>query len=307
MEKRTLWAFGLAVVTWASAFPAIRIALAAYSPAQLALFRFGTAAVLLLGIAAAARFKLPPLRDLVRMMALGTIGISLYAIALGYGQKQVPAGSASLLVSSSPIWMVVIASSVARERPTLRQIIGIAISFSGVVLIASGRGIGLTSGWHALAVLVAAMAGAIYTIAQRPFVARYGALTMTIAGIVGGALALSPAAVSLPAAIRAAPAPATLAILFLAIVPSIVGYASWAYASARASAAVAGSALYLVPAFAMVLSNLMLGEVPSAAALAGGALVLAGVAAVHRRSARVAPVVRLTPESSGPAAARPAA
>src|SRR5262249_14942671 len=88
----------------------------------------------------------------------------------------------------------------------------------------------------------------------------------------------------LPAAIRAAPASATFAVLFLAIVPSIVGYASWAYASARASAAVAGSALYLVPAVCMALSHLLLGRVPSAAVLAGGALVLAGVAAVHRRA-----------------------
>jgi hypothetical protein len=75
-----------------------------------------------------------------------------------------------------------------------------------------------------------------------------------------------------------------------AFFPGALGYAGWAYVSARASAAVAGSALYLVPAVSMLLSHLVLGEVPSAAALAGGALVLAGVAAVHRRAgAKVAP------------------
>jgi drug/metabolite transporter (DMT)-like permease len=292
MEKRTFMAFGLAIVTWASAFPVIRIALTAYSPSQLAFFRFGVASLVLFCVATGGRFKLPPLRDLVRMTMLGTIGIAIYALALGYGQKQVPAGSASLLISSSPVWMVGIAALIGRERPALGQLAGIAVSFSGVVLIATGRGIGFSSGRHVLAVLVAAIAGAVYTIAQRPFVARYGALKMTIAAIFGGALALAPAAVGLPAAIRAAPASATFGVLFLAIVPSIVGYASWAYASARASAAVAGSALYLVPAVSMVLSNLLLGEVPSAAALAGGALVLAGVAAIHRR-ARPAPVVQM--------------
>ena len=295
MDKRSLLAFGLAVLTWASAFPAIRLALEAYSPAQLAFFRFATAGAVLLLIAAAARMPLPPWRDLVRMMAIGTIGVALYAVALNYGETQVPAGSASLLISSSPVWMVIIAGVVARERPALRQIAAIAISFSGVALIASGGGIGISSPRHALAVLLAALAGATYTILQRPLVAKYGAVRTTIAAIVGGALALSPAAAGLPAIVRTAPHPATLAVLFLAIVPSIVGYASWAYASARASAIVAGSALYLIPAVAMALSNLMLGEVPSAVALAGGALVLAGVAAVHRRPA---PVITLAAGSS---------
>jgi drug/metabolite transporter (DMT)-like permease len=46
----------------------------------------------------------------------------------------------------------------------------------------------------------------------------------------------------------------------------------------------------------MVLSNLLLGEVPSGRALIGGALVLAGVAVVHRRAAvRPAPVVEIAP------------
>jgi len=261
----------------------------------------------LFAIGAAARFRLPPVRDLVRMALLGVVGVALYAVALGYGQKQIPAGSASLLIASAPVWMVVIAAAIGRERPTLGTMLGIAVSFSGVALIAAGRGIGFISGPHALAVLAAAVAGAVYTIAQRPLVARYGALPFTLAAVWGGALALSPAAVGLPAAVQAAPTSATLAILYPAIFPGALGYASWAYASARASAATAGSALYLVPAVSMVLSNLLLGEVPSGPALVGGALVLAGVAAVHRRAVRPVPVIKLVPAPSRPEAARTAA
>ncbi|HUJ26892.1 MAG TPA: DMT family transporter, partial [Myxococcales bacterium] len=277
MDKRTLGAFGFAVVTWASAFPAIHIALAAYSPAQLAFFRFLLAAVMLLAIGAAAGLRMPPLRDVLRMALLGTIGIALYAVALGYGQKEVPAGSASLLIASAPVWMVIIAAAIGRERPGYGAILGIAISFSGVAAIAAGRGLGFSSAPHTLAVLLAAVAGATYTIAQKSLVSRYGALRFTIAAAWGGALVLSPAAIGLPAVVHAAPPSATIAVVYLAIFPGALGYASWSYASARASAAVAGSALYLIPAVSMVLSNLMLGEVPSARALVGGALVLAGV------------------------------
>src|SRR5206468_950385 len=134
--------------------------------------------------------------------------------------------SASLLIASAPVWMVVIAAAIGRERPTLRTLLGIAISFSGVALIAAGRGIAFSSGPHTLAVLAAAVAGAVFTIAQRPFVSKYGALPFTIVAVWGGALALSPAAVGLPAAVHAAPLSATLAIVFLAIIPGALGYAS---------------------------------------------------------------------------------
>ena len=283
MDARTLWTMGFTVIAWASAFPAIRIALTAYTPAQLAFFRFTVAGVLLLGIGAAARQRLPAPRDLLRIGLLGVLGVAVYAVALGFGQKQIPAGSASLLIASTPVWMVLIAAAIGRERPTLRALLGIGVSFSGVVLIAASRGIGLAFGPHAAAVLAAAIAAAVYNIFQRPLVARYGALPFTIVAVWGGAIALLPAAFGLPAAVRAAPLPSTLAVLYLAVVPGALGYASWAYASARASAAAAGSALYLIPAASMALSHLVLGEVPSGFALAGGALVLAGVAAVHRR------------------------
>jgi drug/metabolite transporter (DMT)-like permease len=290
MEPRTFWTLAFTVVAWASAFPAIRIALTAYGPAQLAFFRFLIAGVVLLGVGAAARLRPPPLRDLLRIALLGVLGIAIYSVALGYGQKQVPAGSASLLIASAPVWMVVIAGAIGRERPTARTLLGIGISFSGVVLIAAGRGLGLSFGPHAAAVLAAAVATAAYNVAQRPLVARYGALRFTIVAVWGAALALLPAAGGLVGTIRAAPLPATMAIVYLAIFPAALGFAGWAYVSTRASAAAAGSALYLVPAVSMVLSHLVLGEVPSAAALAGGALVLAGVAAVHRRAgSKVAP------------------
>jgi drug/metabolite transporter (DMT)-like permease len=283
MDARTLTVMCFTVFSWASAFPAIRLALAAYGPAQLAFLRFVAAGVVLLGIGAAARLKPPTLRDGLRIGLLGVIGIALYAVALGYGQKQVPAGSASLLIASAPAWMVLIAAALGQERPTLGALAGITLSFAGVALIASTRGLGLSFGPHALSVLGAALAGATYTVLQRPLVARYGALRFTLVAVWGGALALTPAAPGAFEALRAAPLPATLAIAYLAVVPGALGYASWAYISGRLSTAAAGSTLYLVPAVSMVLSHLVLGEVPSAVALAGGALVLLGGAAVHRR------------------------
>jgi drug/metabolite transporter (DMT)-like permease len=281
------------VLSWASAFPVIRIALSAYGPAQLALFRYLVAGAVLLGIGAAARLRLPPLGDTLRMALLGALGIAAYSVLLGFGQRHVPAGSASLLVASAPIWMVGIAAALGRERPSPRALSGVAVSFAGVVLIASGSGKAMGLSLYAGLVLAAAVATAAYNVLQRPLVTKYGPLTFTIVAVWGAAFSLLPAAPGLASVVRAAPAPATLAVLYLAVVPGALGYIAWSSVLRQTSAAAAGSALYLIPAVSMVLSNLMLGEVPSLLALAGGALVLLGVMTVHGRFKRPAPRMNL--------------
>jgi drug/metabolite transporter (DMT)-like permease len=120
--------------------------------------------------------------------------------------------------------------------------------------------------------------------------------------VCGAAIALLPAAGGLLHTVRTAPLPATLAILYLAVFPGALGYAAWAHVLARASAAAAGSALYLVPAVSMVLSNVILGEVPSLGALAGGAFILAGIAVVHRRAGRSTAPLRPEPAHRPPVA-----
>lgn len=72
------------------------------------------------------------------------------------------------------------------------------------------------------------------------------------------------------------------AVLFLGVVPTAVGYWTWAGANRHLPASVAGSFLYLVPPVALLLGWAALGEVPTFLSLAGGALVVGGVAMVQR-------------------------
>src|SRR5262249_16006845 len=81
--------------------------------------------------------------------------------------------------------------------------------------------------------------------------------------------------------IRTAPPDATLAVVYLGLFPGAVGYVVWAYALARLSASVAGSFLYLVPAFAIGIAWLWLGEVPTTLSMLGGVVVIIGVIVVN--------------------------
>ncbi|HOQ99952.1 MAG TPA: EamA family transporter [Anaerolineae bacterium] len=270
------------VITWGSAFAGIRMALEFYTPAHLALLRYLIASLALGVYAAFARMRLPRLRDLPGLALIGFVGIAFYNLALIYGETTIPAGTASLLIASTPVWMALFAALIFSERLRPLGWLGIAVSFAGATVIALGSGSGLGLDPQALIVLAAALASAAYSLGQKPFLARYSALECTAYAIWAGTLALLPFAPGLWAKVRAAPPTATLAVAYLGVVPAALGYVLWARILARVPAATAGSFLYLVPASAMLVAWVWLGEAPGPLALAGGALIIAGVILVNR-------------------------
>jgi len=78
-------------------------------------------------------------------------------------------------------------------------------------------------------------------------------------------------------------------MVYLALVPLTLGFQTWGYALARTTAGQMGSTTYLVTPIAIVLGWLLLGEVPPALAIAGGALCLAGVYVARRGSSARSP------------------
>ncbi|WP_159604192.1 EamA family transporter, partial [Agromyces humi] len=83
--------------------------------------------------------------------------------------------------------------------------------------------------------------------------------------------------------VAAAPTPAGLAMVYLGVFPSAVAFVLWAYVLQRSSAGATASATLAVPAIVVVLSWLLLGELPTLLGLIGGALCLIGVAWSRRR------------------------
>jgi drug/metabolite transporter (DMT)-like permease len=65
--------------------------------------------------------------------------------------------------------------------------------------------------------------------------------------------------------------------IYLGLVPTALGFATWTFALRSTSAGRMGSVLYLVPVVATVLGCALLGETPPCLAAVGGALCLAGV------------------------------
>jgi drug/metabolite transporter (DMT)-like permease len=276
-------AVAFTVLSWASAFPMIRIALNELAPIPLAAARFAIAAILIVAWLAWTRPPWPSRPDALRIFLCGLAGIALYNICLNTGQQTVAAGAASFIVNSAPILTALLALIFLRERFTIWGWIGTVISFCGIAVIASGQPGGLTFGAGSIFILGAAVCTASYFVLQKPLVAKYGAMPCAAYTMLTGALLLSPWLPAASAALSTASNTTIGAVVALAVFPAALGYATWTYALGYFGAARASNFLYLIAPVATVLAFLFTGEVPNVQTLVGGALSIAGVIIVNTR------------------------
>ncbi|PRG58799.1 DMT family transporter [Burkholderia gladioli] len=282
---RAAGAVAFTVLSWASAFPFIRIGLHELSPMQLAAARFATAAVLVLGWLAWRRPRRPFARDAMAFALSGLLGIAGYNALLNTAELSVAPGAAAFIMSTSPIVTAILSTLFLREKLNRWGWAGSLFSFAGIGLIASGQPGGLALGSGTTLILLAAAGSAVYFVLQRRLIPVYGPLACTAYTLLAGAVLLLP---WLPGALRSLAAPGALhaalpAVLVLGIFPAALGYASWTFALSHFGPARATHFLYLVPAAAMGLSIFMTGERPGLATLGGGLMAIAGVAAVALR------------------------
>jgi drug/metabolite transporter (DMT)-like permease len=264
---------------WASAFPAIRVAAPDLGVVGLSVVRLAIAALALLAVAPFAHVRPPERRHAVLLAAAAFFGMTAYQVLLNAGELRVPAGPASIVVASAPLVSVAIAAAAFGERLTAAKVAGSAVAIAGVVVVCLARsGASLTS---ALWIVVgAAVVQGIYHPLTKPLLRTRSALEVATYTMVAGALMTLPLLPWGWDQLIGASASAWGSALYLALVPSAVGFVLWGYAVANLPVATSTSLLYLVPPVAVVIAFVWLGEVPHAGELLGGLVVLAGVVLV---------------------------
>ncbi|MFE1956733.1 DMT family transporter [Streptomyces sp. NPDC059479] len=279
-----LAAAGVTVVLWASAFVSIRSAGAAYSPGALALGRLLFGALVLGTVCLVRREGLPPRAAWPGIAVSGVLWFGLYMVALNWGEQEVDAGTAAMIVNIGPVLMALLGVRLLGETLPPRLVAGMGVSFAGAVAVGlSMSGEGRASVLGVLLCLLAAVAYASGVVAQKPSLARASALQATTFGCLVGAVACLPFAGQLVHEAASAPLPATLNMVYLGVFPTALAFTTWAYALARTTAGRMGATTYAVPALVVLMSWLFLDEVPGLFTLAGGALCLAGVAVSRSR------------------------
>lgn len=277
-------AAGVTVLLWASAFVGVRSAGHEFGPGALALGRQLAASVALtvVVLARAARRRsaprLPRGRLLVGVVVWGAAWFGLYNVSLNAAEVHLDAGTTALLVNIAPVLVAVLAGLLLGEGFPRRLIAGMAGALAGVALISVGTSGGRADVVGVLLGLLAALVYAGSATAQKRLLTRVDALTMTWLGCLAGLVATLPSAPELVHAVTVAPQAATLTVVYLGLFPTAVAFLAWGYALSHTSAGRMAAATYAVPALVVVLSWVLLAEIPAPLALVGGALCLGGVA-----------------------------
>src|SRR5260221_2366051 len=294
MRKAFLAAL-VSVVLWAAAFVGIRAAGRSFSPGPLALGRLALGSVLLGALVLSRPRVRPTRRELALLVLAGVLWFGVYQVVLNEAERRVDAGTAAMLVLIAPIFIVALAAAFLKERTTPNLLLGGALAFAGVVVIGLATSSRSASLVGVILCLAAALASAIGMVAEKPVLNRITALQATWICCVVGALVCLPYAPQLVREWRVAPAGGIAWLLFLGVFPTSVAFTTWAYALARGSAGRLATTAYLVPPLTIVMSWLILGEVPGLIALLGGALCLVGVAIARKAPAATASCCRSFP------------
>ncbi|MEV8172254.1 DMT family transporter [Microbacterium sp. NPDC077486] len=274
-----LLAAGVTVVLWASAFIGIRGAGPHYDPGALALLRMAVGTLVLTIIALRHGIRLPERRHWLLIAVWGVGWFCIYNLALNSAERTLDAGTAAMVVNLAPLMVVVFSGLFLREGFPRPLVIGAPIAFLGVVLIGmnstSSTGPDLTG--LPLALLAAVMYAGCTLLQKHLLTSGADATTLTWLGAAAGTIALLPWLGALIADVQTAPLDATLWVVYLGIFPTAIAFTTWAYVLQRSTAGKTSATTYVVPALTILLSWLILGEVPTPLMFVGGALCLLGV------------------------------
>ncbi|GAA3707944.1 O-acetylserine/cysteine exporter [Terrabacter ginsenosidimutans] len=306
MRRRDTALAVLVALLWGTNFVAIRTGLDSVPPLLFLAVRF---TVVCLPAVFLVRRPALPWRDLALIGLFTSLGqFALLYLSLHLGM---PPGLSSLVLQAQVLLTVVIAAVWLRERPSVLQRAGVALGGAGLVTIAVGRG--LSAPLLPLVVLVlAAVSWAVGNVLTR----RSGALTGPGAGLgvtVWSGLVVPVPALALslafegPAAVGEALShlqwQALASTAYTAYLSSLVGYGIWNTLLGRYPVAKVTPFAMLVPVFGMAAAAVAFDERPHPLELAGGLVLLVGVAvAVTRRRAQAGAVASTKPRAAEPAA-----
>ncbi|MFE9388069.1 DMT family transporter [Streptomyces sp. NPDC006784] len=284
-DVRALVAAAVTVVLWASSFVSIRSTGEHFTPGALALGRLGAASLVLCAVLLVRREGIPPRAAWPGILISGLLWFGGYMVVLNWGERLVDAGTAAMLVNIGPILMALLGGWLLKEGFPARLLAGMAVSFAGAVVV--GLSVSDGGGSSPLGVVLcvlAAVAYAVGVVSQKPALRHASPLQVTAFSCLIGFVACLPFSGHLASDMADAPLSATLNTVYLGVFPTALAFSTWAYALSRSTAGRMGSTTYVVPFLVVLMSWLVLDEVPGAPALGGGLLCLAGVAVSRSRS-----------------------
>ncbi|MGI6344235.1 MAG: DMT family transporter [Bacillota bacterium] len=281
---------------WSTVFPLSKWLLQTVPPTTLVAVRFSVGAACLL-LFAVYRYSWAAVRSAGRrrwpsFLLLGFFGFFTNNFLQNLGLNLSTASSASLLSTTDPIFTALLSALILKETLTGRKLLGLTLSFFGVYLVTTNGqwAIDSSGGLGNVLVIASAIGYSVYTVfSKRLLHAEEPPIVVAWSTAVGALLLLVAALLMDPPTSWTQLSGSELLILsYLSIVPTVVPVVIYSYLLRQVQASQAAITLFLIPAFSLIWSVLLLHERLTWPMLLGGALILSGVALSLNQGRRAA-------------------
>lgn len=278
LRDTTFLSYLFTIILWGSAFPMIKIALNDFSAESLSAFRLILATIILLPFVIIKKLPTPELRDIPVIFILGFCGFVIYHTALNFGETLISAGISGILVSTTPIFSSALAYIFLKEHFSKWNWLSSLVAFIGISIISISKdGYTTINVLGVFIILLASFSESLYFTFQKKYIEKYGFIAFTLYTIMASSpfmLIFIPEIIN---DIHGATFTSIVSVLYLAIFPTIIPYVLLAYIVKSVGVSDATMSLYLTPIVSLLLSYLLLDELPTTLAIIGGIITLLGV------------------------------
>ncbi|HEH8375822.1 TPA: DMT family transporter [Staphylococcus aureus] len=278
LRDTTFLSYLFTIILWGSAFPMIKIALNDFSAESLSAFRLILATIILLPFVIIKKLPTPELRDIPVIFILGFCGFVIYHTALNFGETLISAGISGILVSTTPIFSSALAYIFLKEHFSKWNWLSSLVAFIGISIISISKDDYTTINvLGVFIILLASFSESLYFTFQKKYIEKYGFIVFTLYTIMASSpfmLIFIPEIIN---DIHGATFTSIVSVLYLAIFPTIIPYVLLAYIVKSVGVSDATMSLYLTPIVSLLLSYLLLDELPTTLAIIGGIITLLGV------------------------------
>jgi len=268
-------------VIWGLAFVAIRRADRDLSPVSLTLLRWLIVSAAFLVLAPfIGKLKVPFQRtDLPRFLVVALSNVVIYHLSLNYAESIVSASLAGFLISLGPVFVVLLSRLSLGEKIGRRLVTALLFALAGALILSAGDSLSFVTLTGPVAVVVTALAYAVYAVLSKPLVGKYGAVPTAIwASIAGTAMLLPLLSGSFFADVSRLSTEGWVSVLYLALLSTVIGNTIFYTLVGRKAVSTLSIQLYLIPLVSAIGGVILLGEAITLYLVFGGAALLVAVA-----------------------------
>ncbi len=273
-----------AMMFWGLSFVWTRQLLEVFTPLLIIFFRLILSFFLLYSIAKLSK-KLQKIqrKDYLYLFLLSIMQPFLYFIFEGYGIQNTSASLASILISTIPLFTPIGAYFLFKDKLSRMNILGLFISFGGVVIVVIDFGNNFSFSWFGIVMLfLAVFTGSLYGLGLKRLTQSYNSITITSYQNLIGLLLFLPLILGLEwDKLLNFPKELTLdlsiSLFNLALFASSFAFVLFAYGISKIGPSKASAFSNTIPVFTVIFAFFVLGESISQFKIAGITVVLFGL------------------------------